>query len=211
MSKSAQYITYYWYLSQSETIHATECISVIFWKHLLFLLCTLPEQNIMSLTSKVPLFLNESGMQRIVNLLCLLLLIYSNKIILHQKSLYNFALREGKLSFYILMDCHWCHKALSIKKRGFLSCWTLSIVQEPTNSRLPPHLIALDSALPGFFDDLGYLDLLPCRPFDTVFIFYMKAGQKTSQEVSGSVECQLVYIVLFLVISKWVKHHCWCD
>lgn len=83
-----------------------------------------------------------------------------------------------------------------------------SVGQEPANSRLPPHLIALDSALPGFFDDLGYLDLLPCRPFDTVFIFYMKAGQKTSQEVSESVECQLGYIVLFLVVLKRIKH-CW--
>ncbi|CAB1354255.1 unnamed protein product [Coregonus sp. 'balchen'] len=48
--------------------------------------------------------------------------------------------------------------------------------------RLPPHLIALDSGLPGFFDDMSYLDLLPCRPCDTVFLFYMKAGQKSSQE-----------------------------
>ncbi|XP_053309404.1 ral GTPase-activating protein subunit beta isoform X1 [Spea bombifrons] len=63
---------------------------------------------------------------------------------------------------------------------GFLS---LEALKEPTNSRLPPHLIALDSHIPGFFDDIGYLDLLPCRPFDTVFIFYMKAGQKTSQEI----------------------------
>lgn len=55
--------------------------------------------------------------------------------------------------------------------------------QEPGNSRLPPHLIALDSGLPGFFDDMSYLDLLPCRPCDTVFLFYMKAGQKSSQEV----------------------------
>ncbi|OBS69063.1 hypothetical protein A6R68_02386 [Neotoma lepida] len=54
--------------------------------------------------------------------------------------------------------------------------------KEPANSRLPPHLIALDSTIPGFFDDIGYLDLLPCRPFDTVFIFYMKPGQKTNQE-----------------------------
>uniref|UniRef100_A0A803TNC2 Ral GTPase-activating protein subunit beta n=1 Tax=Anolis carolinensis TaxID=28377 RepID=A0A803TNC2_ANOCA len=60
--------------------------------------------------------------------------------------------------------------------------------EEPANSRLPPHLIALDSSLPGFFDDIGYLDLLPCRPFDTVFIFYMKAGQKTSQEILKNVE-----------------------
>ncbi|XP_061487702.1 ral GTPase-activating protein subunit beta isoform X2 [Rhineura floridana] len=68
---------------------------------------------------------------------------------------------------------------------GFLS---LEALKEPANSRVPPHLIALDSSLPGFFDDIGYLDLLPCRPFDTVFIFYMKAGQKTSQEILKNVE-----------------------
>ncbi|MGH0165770.1 UNVERIFIED_CONTAM: hypothetical protein FKN15_066484 [Acipenser sinensis] len=68
---------------------------------------------------------------------------------------------------------------------GFLS---LEALKEPGNSRLPPHLIALDSALPGFFDDVGYLDLLPCRPFDTVFIFYMRAGQKSSQEILRNVE-----------------------
>ncbi|KAM8946350.1 ral GTPase-activating protein subunit beta isoform 2-T2 [Pelodytes ibericus] len=68
---------------------------------------------------------------------------------------------------------------------GFLS---LEALKEPTNSRLPPHLIALDSHMPGFFDDIGYLDLLPCRPFDTVFIFYMKAGQKTNQEILKNVE-----------------------
>lgn len=37
--------------------------------------------------------------------------------------------------------------------------------------------------MPGFFDDISYLDLLPCRPFDTVFIFYVKPGQKSSHEV----------------------------
>lgn len=50
----------------------------------------------MSLTGKVPLLFNESGMQQIVNLLRLLLLIYSDKIISNQKSLYNFAPREEK-------------------------------------------------------------------------------------------------------------------
>ncbi|XP_048111470.1 ral GTPase-activating protein subunit beta [Alosa alosa] len=68
---------------------------------------------------------------------------------------------------------------------GFLS---LEALKEPGNSRLPPHLIALDSSLPGFFDDVGYLDLLPGRPCDTVFIFYMKAGQKSSQEILRNVE-----------------------
>ncbi|TVK90432.1 Ral GTPase-activating protein subunit beta [Bagarius yarrelli] len=39
---------------------------------------------------------------------------------------------------------------------GFLS---LEALKEPSNSRLPPHLIALDSATSGFLDDIGYLDL----------------------------------------------------
>uniref|UniRef100_A0A8C1W403 Ral GTPase-activating protein subunit beta n=1 Tax=Cyprinus carpio TaxID=7962 RepID=A0A8C1W403_CYPCA len=68
---------------------------------------------------------------------------------------------------------------------GFLS---LEALKEPGNSRLPPHLIALDSSVSGFFDDIGYLDLLPSRPCDTVFIFYMKAGQKSSQEILRNVE-----------------------
>ncbi|XP_026068730.1 ral GTPase-activating protein subunit beta isoform X1 [Carassius auratus] len=68
---------------------------------------------------------------------------------------------------------------------GFLS---LEALKEPGNSRLPPHLIALDSSVPGFFDDISYLDLLPSRPCDTVFIFYMKAGQKSSQEILRNVE-----------------------
>ncbi|XP_031724676.1 ral GTPase-activating protein subunit beta isoform X1 [Anarrhichthys ocellatus] len=68
---------------------------------------------------------------------------------------------------------------------GFLS---LEALKEPNNSRLPPHLIGLESSLPGFFDDISYLDLLPCRPFDTVFIFYVRAGQKSSSEILRNVE-----------------------
>ncbi|XP_045551991.1 ral GTPase-activating protein subunit beta isoform X8 [Salmo salar] len=68
---------------------------------------------------------------------------------------------------------------------GFLS---LEALKEPGNSRLPPHLIGLESSMPGFFDDIAYLDLLPCRPFDTVFVFYMRAGQKTSHEILRNVE-----------------------
>ncbi|KAJ8016428.1 hypothetical protein DPEC_G00007110 [Dallia pectoralis] len=68
---------------------------------------------------------------------------------------------------------------------GFLS---LEALKEPGNSRLPPHLIALESSMPGFFDDIAYLDLLPSRPFDTVFVFYVKAGQKTSHEILRNVE-----------------------
>ncbi|XP_043351486.1 ral GTPase-activating protein subunit beta isoform X9 [Dermochelys coriacea] len=96
---------------------------------------------------------------------------------------------------------------------GFLS---LEALKETANSRLPPHLIALDSSLPGFFDDLGYLDLLPCRPFDTVFIFYMKAGQKTSQEILKNVESSRnvqPHFLEFLLSLGWAvdvgKHPGW--
>ncbi|XP_072305681.1 ral GTPase-activating protein subunit beta isoform X6 [Eucyclogobius newberryi] len=68
---------------------------------------------------------------------------------------------------------------------GFLS---LEALKEPNNSRLPPHLIGLDSSLSGFFEDISYLDLLPCRPFDTVFIFYVRAGQKSSHDILKNVE-----------------------
>ncbi|XP_028849927.1 ral GTPase-activating protein subunit beta-like isoform X3 [Denticeps clupeoides] len=70
---------------------------------------------------------------------------------------------------------------------GFLSLEALKS-QDPGNSRLPPHLVALESHLPGFFEDVAYLDLLPCRPFDTVFIFYVRAGQKSSQDILKNVE-----------------------
>ncbi|KAK0149861.1 Ral GTPase-activating protein subunit beta [Merluccius polli] len=68
---------------------------------------------------------------------------------------------------------------------GFLS---LEALKEPNNSRLPPHLIGLESSSPAFFDDISYLDLLPCRPFDTVFVFYVRAGQKSSHEILRNVE-----------------------
>uniref|UniRef100_A0A8C6LAB0 Ral GTPase-activating protein subunit beta n=1 Tax=Nothobranchius furzeri TaxID=105023 RepID=A0A8C6LAB0_NOTFU len=86
---------------------------------------------------------------------------------------------------------------------GFLS---LEALKEPNNSRLPPHLIGLDSSLPGFFDDITYLDLLPCRPFDTVFIFYVRAGQKSSSEILRNVESSATvqpHFLEFLLSLGW--------
>uniref|UniRef100_A0A3Q2CS70 Ral GTPase-activating protein subunit beta n=1 Tax=Cyprinodon variegatus TaxID=28743 RepID=A0A3Q2CS70_CYPVA len=86
---------------------------------------------------------------------------------------------------------------------GFLS---LEALKEPNNSRLPPHLIGLDSSLPGFFDDVSYLDLLPCRPFDTVFIFYVRAGQKSSSEILRNVESSATvqpHFLEFLLSLGW--------
>uniref|UniRef100_H2L590 Ral GTPase-activating protein subunit beta n=1 Tax=Oryzias latipes TaxID=8090 RepID=H2L590_ORYLA len=93
---------------------------------------------------------------------------------------------------------------------GFLS---LEALKEPNNSRLPPHLIGLDSSMPGFFDDMNYLDLLPCRPFDTVFIFYVRAGQKSSHEILRNVESSASvqpHFLEFLMSLGWpvdVGHH----
>uniref|UniRef100_A0A3B3DL27 Ral GTPase-activating protein subunit beta n=1 Tax=Oryzias melastigma TaxID=30732 RepID=A0A3B3DL27_ORYME len=93
---------------------------------------------------------------------------------------------------------------------GFLS---LEALKEPNNSRLPPHLIGLDSSVPGFFDDVNYLDLLPCRPFDTVFIFYVRAGQKSSHEILRNVESSASvqpHFLEFLMSLGWpvdVGHH----
>lgn len=70
---------------------------------------------------------------------------------------------------------------------GFLSLEALK-PQDPGNSRLPPQLVSLDTQISGFSQDLAYLDLLPCRPFDTVFVFYVRAGQKTSEEILRNVE-----------------------
>ncbi|XP_071767266.1 ral GTPase-activating protein subunit beta-like isoform X9 [Centroberyx gerrardi] len=93
---------------------------------------------------------------------------------------------------------------------GFLS---LEALKEPNNSRLPPHLIGLESSLPGFFDDISYLDLLPCRPFDTVFVFYVRAGQKSSHEILRNVESSTSvqpHFLEFLLSLGWpvdVGHH----
>ncbi|XP_063064371.1 ral GTPase-activating protein subunit beta-like [Engraulis encrasicolus] len=70
---------------------------------------------------------------------------------------------------------------------GFLSLEALK-PQDPGNSRLPPQLVSLDAQQAGFSQDLSYLDLLPCRPFDTAFLFYVRAGQKSSEEILRNVE-----------------------
>uniref|UniRef100_A0A1A7Z8F9 Ral GTPase-activating protein subunit beta n=2 Tax=Iconisemion striatum TaxID=60296 RepID=A0A1A7Z8F9_9TELE len=92
---------------------------------------------------------------------------------------------------------------LFLSQFGFLS---LEALKEPNNSRLPPHLIGLDASLPGFFDDITYLDLLPCRPFDTVFIFYVRAGQKSSSEILRNVESSATvqpHFLEFLLSLGW--------
>ncbi|XP_035238591.1 ral GTPase-activating protein subunit beta-like isoform X4 [Anguilla anguilla] len=102
---------------------------------------------------------------------------------------------------------------LFLSHLGFLS---LEALKEPANRCLPPHLVALDSALPGFFEDIEYLDLLPCRPFDTVFIFYVRAGQRSYQEILKNVDSSAnvqPHFLEFLLSLGWPvdvhKHPGW--
>ncbi|CAJ1051212.1 ral GTPase-activating protein subunit beta-like [Xyrichtys novacula] len=52
----------------------------------------------------------------------------------------------------------------------------------------PPELVSLDSSLPGLSEDLRHLDHLPSRNCDSVFVFYMRAGQRTAAEILKNVE-----------------------
>ncbi|XP_033125848.1 ral GTPase-activating protein subunit beta-like isoform X2 [Anneissia japonica] len=73
---------------------------------------------------------------------------------------------------------------LLLSHLGFL---TLGTLKEPANSSVPPSLVMLDSTLPGFDTDLELLDSIPCRTFDTAFIFYVKSGQRTPTEILNNV------------------------
>ncbi|KAM4597576.1 ral GTPase-activating protein subunit beta-like [Polymixia lowei] len=74
---------------------------------------------------------------------------------------------------------------LFLSQFGFLSVESL---KEAANSGVPGQLVALDWSLPGFREELLSLDQLPCRPYNTALIFYVRAGQTTSAEILRNVE-----------------------
>ncbi|XP_019736630.1 ral GTPase-activating protein subunit beta-like isoform X2 [Hippocampus comes] len=53
---------------------------------------------------------------------------------------------------------------------------------------VPAQLVSLDSSMPGFCEDLRRLDQLPFKTQDSAFIFYVRAGQKTANEILRNVE-----------------------
>ncbi|KAL3997027.1 hypothetical protein ACER0C_009683 [Sarotherodon galilaeus] len=69
-----------------------------------------------------------------------------------------------------------------------LGLLTSESVKDPGISGVPAPLVALDSSLPGFFDSLRNLDQQPSRIYDSTFIFYMGAGQRTEAEILKNVE-----------------------
>lgn len=48
-------------------------------------------------------------------------------------------------------------------------------------------LTALDTTLDGFCRDLEALDNMSSRTCDTVHVFYVRAGQKTAEEILSNV------------------------
>ncbi|XP_076740690.1 ral GTPase-activating protein subunit beta isoform X3 [Maylandia zebra] len=69
-----------------------------------------------------------------------------------------------------------------------LGLLTPESVKDPGISGVPAPLVVLDSSLPGFFDSLRNLDQQPSRIYDSTFIFYMGAGQRTEAEILKNVE-----------------------
>jgi hypothetical protein len=69
-------------------------------------------------------------------------------------------------------------------------------------------LTALDTSLDGFCRDLEALDSMSSRTCDTVHVFYVRAGQKTSEEILSNVVSYLVarfnYDVGFLLYQELV-------
>uniref|UniRef100_T1JGQ1 Rap-GAP domain-containing protein n=1 Tax=Strigamia maritima TaxID=126957 RepID=T1JGQ1_STRMM len=80
--------------------------------------------------------------------------------------------------------CHEFQTArLFLSHFGFLSLESLreSIISSH------PSLIRLDSAQNNFVNDIEILDKMSGRTYDTVFVFYVKSGQKTPQEIMANV------------------------
>lgn len=79
-----------------------------------------------------------------------------------------------------------CHEFQTA--RLFLSHFGfLNMESRETNESRNNGLTALDPTIPGFCLDLETLDNISPRTCDTVYIFYVKAGQKTSTEILSNV------------------------
>ncbi|XP_032591657.1 ral GTPase-activating protein subunit beta isoform X7 [Drosophila grimshawi] len=84
--------------------------------------------------------------------------------------------------------CHEFHAArLFLSHFGFLS-FEIRKPNDPVESLAPPQrpLIVLDTKSAAFATDLDKLDKLSARTHDTVYCFYVKAGQSSAQQIIGN-------------------------
>ncbi|KAM9859251.1 ral GTPase-activating protein subunit beta [Aulostomus maculatus] len=79
---------------------------------------------------------------------------------------------------------HFQTARLFLSHLGLLTPETL---KDPGTRGVPAQLVSLDSSLPGFSEDLRHLDQLPSTNRDSAFIFYMRAGQRTADEILKNV------------------------
>lgn len=90
--------------------------------------------------------------------------------------------------------CHEFQTArLFLSHFGFLSFDDLN-----TEDTDLPKLTALDSTLPGFWNELESLDRMSARSCDTAHVFYVAAGQHTAEEIVANVTHESNVSVAFL-------------
>nr|CAD7427352.1 unnamed protein product [Timema monikensis] len=77
-----------------------------------------------------------------------------------------------------------CHEFQTA--RLFLAHFGFLSLDSPNGSLVSP-LTALDSSVPGFSQDLESLDSMSPRSCDTVHVFYVRAGQRTPDEILANV------------------------
>lgn len=94
---------------------------------------------------------------------------------------------------------HICHEFQTA--RLFLSHFGfLNIEPKENNESRNSGLTALDPTIPGFYLDLETLDNISPRTCDTVYIFYVKAGQKTSTEILSNVVITFFILEYFITV-----------
>ncbi|PSN44105.1 Ral GTPase-activating protein subunit beta [Blattella germanica] len=87
--------------------------------------------------------------------------------------------------------CHEFQTArLFLSHFGFLSA-------DATNGNVGNALIALDTSMEGFCRELEALDSISSRTCDTVHVFYVRAGQKTAEEILSNVICPAALYIIF--------------
>nr|CAD7445571.1 unnamed protein product [Timema bartmani] len=77
-----------------------------------------------------------------------------------------------------------CHEFQTA--RLFLAHFGFLSLDSPNGNLVSP-LTALDSSVPGFSQDLESLDSMSPRSCDTVHVFYVRAGQRTPEEILANV------------------------
>nr|CAD7403840.1 unnamed protein product [Timema poppensis] len=106
-----------------------------------------------------------------------------------------------------------CHEFQTA--RLFLAHFGFLSLDSPNGSLVSP-LTALDSSVPGFSQDLESLDSMSPRSCDTVHVFYVRAGQRTPDEILANVMNEQTvhpHFLEFLLSLGWpvsvFKHPGW--